>query len=316
MLENMRSFARVVETGSFSEAARRMRVSANVMSHRIQILETHLGCRLFNRTTRRMALTEQGRVYYDRVIEALQILDEAEANIGELGKLPRGVIRVGAPLGLGRRLVGPVAALFQDTHPQIDVQLRLTERRIDPVGEAIDLVLQFAELSDPGMIMRKIGDAQRLLCAAPFYLARHGMPKSIADLARHNCLLLRFPGSQEFRWTLLRDGAEVSVPVSGHLDADDGDVLTGWALDGRGIVLKPVFEVASHLAAGRLVPVLPVCPPPPGTLAVLMPERRMVPLKVRAFADLLVEHGRRYLAGEAIEGGQGAAPGEVMAAEV
>lgn len=309
MLENMRSFARVVETGSFSEAARRMRVSANVMSHRIQILEAHLGCRLFNRTTRRMALTEQGRVYYDRVIEALQILDEAEANIGELGKLPRGVIRVGAPLGLGRRLVGPVAALFQDAHPQVDVQLRLTERRIDPVAEAIDLVLQFAELSDPGMIMRKIGEAPRLLCASPAYLAQHGTPNSIADLARHNCLLLRFPGSQEFRWTLTRDGAEVSVPVSGHLDADDGDVLTGWALAGRGIVLKPAFEVAQHLAEGRLVPVLRACPPPPGTLAALTPERRLLPVKVRAFADLLVEQGRRYLAGEEIGGGQTAAPG-------
>jgi DNA-binding transcriptional LysR family regulator len=308
MLENMRSFARVVETGSFSEAARRMRVSANVMSHRIQTLETHLGCRLFNRTTRRMALTEQGRVYYDRVIEALQILDEAGENIGELGKLPRGVIRVAAPLGLGRRLVAPVAARFQESHPQIDVQLRLTERRIDPVGEDIDLVLQFAELSDPGMIMRKIGEAPRLLCAAPSYLARCGAPRSIADLARHNCLLLRFPGSQEFRWTLQRDGAEVNVPVSGRLDADDGDVLTGWALEGCGIVMKPAYEVAAYLADGRLLPVLPAHPPPPGTLAVLMPERRLVPLKVRAFADLLVEHGRRFLAGEAVEGGQGAAP--------
>ena len=308
MLENMRSFARVVETGSFSEAARRMRVSANVMSHRIQALEVHLGCRLFNRTTRRMALTEQGRVFHDRVIEALQILDEAQANIGELGTLPRGVIRVAAPLGLGRRLVAPVAALYQDVHPQIDVQLRLTERRIDPIGEAIDLVLQFTDLSDPGMIMRKIGEAPRILCAAPAYLARAGEPRRIADLAKHNCLLLRFPGSQDFRWTLLREGAEVSVPVSGHLDADDGDVLTSWALDGRGIVLKPVFEVASHLDAGRLVRVLQDNPPPQGTLAVLMPERRLVPLKVRAFADLLVEQGRRYLAGEAVGAGQGGAP--------
>ena len=285
MLENMRSFARVVETGSFSEAARRMRVSANVMSHRIQALEAHLGCRLFNRTTRRMALTEQGRVFYDRVIEALQILDEAQANIGELGTLPRGVIRVAAPLGLGRRLVAPVAALYQDTHPQLDVQLRLTERRIDPIGEA-----------------------QRILCAAPAYLARAGEPRRIGDLAKHNCLLLRFPGSQDFRWTLMREGAEVSVPVSGHLDADDGDVLTGWALDGRGIVLKPVFEVADHREAGRLIRVLTDNPPPQGTLAVLMPERRLVPLKVRAFADLLVEQGRRYLAGEAIGAGQGDAP--------
>ena len=308
MLENMRSFARVVETGSFSEAARRMRVSANVMSHRIQALEAHLGCRLFNRTTRRMSLTEQGRVFYDHVIEALQILDEAQANIGELGVLPRGVIRVAAPLGLGRRFVAPVAAIYQDAHPMIDVQLRLTERRIDPIAEAIDLTLQFTDQCDPGMIMRKIGDARRLLCAAPDYLARKGMPQCIADLAGHDCLLLRFPGSLEFRWPLIVEGVEASVPVSGHLDADDGDVLTAWALDGRGIVLKPAFEVAEHLATGRLVPVLNSYPPPSAMLAVLTPERRLVPLKVRAFTDLLIEHGRRYLAGEMGRLAQGVAP--------
>jgi DNA-binding transcriptional LysR family regulator len=195
--------------------------------------------------------------------------------------------------------VGPVAALYQDAHPQIDVQLRLSERRIDPVAEAIDLVLQFAEQSDPGMIMRKIGDVRRILCAAPDYLDRMGRPQAVADLAGHNCLLLRFPGSQEFRWTLCCDGVETSVPVAGHLDADDGDVLTGWALDGRGIALKPVFEVADALAQGRLEPVLLQAPPPTGTLAVLMPARRLVPLKVRAFTEMLVEHGRRYLAGEA-----------------
>ena len=191
MLENMRSFARVVETGSFSEAARRMRVSANVMSHRIQALEAHLGCRLFNRTTRRMSLTEQGRVFYDHVIEALQILDEAQANIGELGVLPRGVIRVAAPLGLGRRLVAPVAAIYQDAHPMIDVQLRLTERRIDPIAEAIDLTLQFTDQSDPGMIMRKIGDARRLLQIGAGECDQ--MKPRVADqrraqLCRHGCV--------------------------------------------------------------------------------------------------------------------------------
>jgi len=297
MLENFRSFARAVECGSFSEAGRRMRVSANVISQRIQALETHLGCRLFNRTTRNMGLTEQGRIFYDHVIDALHTIDMAEANIGELGAMPLGSIRV-APLGLGRRLVAATAAAYRDIHPKIDVQLRLSERRLDIIAESCDLALQFVTYADSSMIMRKIADAERVLCATPDYIERMGMPMTPADLANHQCLLLRFPGSREFRWPLSQDGEEISVPIKGSLDADDGDVLTTWALDSRGIVLKPVFEIADALAQGRLVPVLTANPPPPATLAVLYPTRNLVPLKVKAFADLLVERGRRYLATE------------------
>jgi DNA-binding transcriptional LysR family regulator len=298
MLENFRSFARAVECGSFSEAGRRMRVSANVVSQRIQTLESHLGCRLFNRTTRNMTLTEQGRIFYDHVIDALQTIEMAEANIGELGALPLGAIRVAAPLGLGRRFVAQAAAAYQDIHPKIDVQLRLSERRLDIIAESVDLALQYVTFADSSMIMRKIADAERILCASPDYIERWGMPQVPGDLAHHQCLLLRFPGSREFRWTLTQGGEEVSIQVKGHLDADDGDVLTAWALDGRGIILKPVFEIADTLAQGRLVPVLTANPPPPAPLAVLYPTRNLVPLKVKAFADLLVERGRRYLATE------------------
>jgi DNA-binding transcriptional LysR family regulator len=308
MLENFRSFARTVECGSFSEAGRRMRVSANVVSQRIQSLEAHLGCRLFNRTTRNMSLTEQGRIFYDHVIDALQIIETAEANIGELGAMPRGAIRVAAPLGLGRRLVAATAAAYQDAHPQIDVHLRLSEHRLDIIAESVDLALQFATFADSSMIMRKIADAERVLCASPAYIERWGMPMTPSDLVHHQCLLLRFPGSREFRWTLSHEGEEISVQISGHLDADDGDVLTSWALDGRGIVLKPVFEIADVLAQGRLVPVLVSSPPPPATLAVLYPARRLLPLKVKTFADLLIECGRRYLATELAKLGTSPAP--------
>jgi DNA-binding transcriptional LysR family regulator len=298
MLENFRSFARAVECGSFSEAGRHMRVSANVVSQRIQALETHLGCRLFNRTTRNMGLTEQGRIFYDHVIDALHAIDMAEANIGELGTMPLGSIRIAAPLGLGRRLVADTAAAYRDKHPKIDVQLRLSERRLDIIAESCDLALQYVTYADSSMIMRKIADAERVLCAAPAYIEQAGMPMTPTDLANHQCLLLRFPGSREFRWPLSQGGEEISVPIKGSLDADDGDVLTTWALDGRGIVLKPVFEIAQALAQGLLIPVLTANPPSPSTLAVLYPTRNLIPLKVKAFADLLVERGRRYLATE------------------
>lgn len=294
----MRAFIMSVESESFSDAARRLRLSANVVSHRIQMLEKHLGCRLFNRTTRRMSLTEQGRVYYETVTEALRLIEAAESSISELGALPRGALRVTAPLNLGRRLVAPVAARYQEAHPEIDVRLRLSEHTLDLVAESIDVALRLAAFEDSSMIMRKVAHVQRILCAAPAYLERAGMPRRPQDLLAHQCLLLRFASLRELRWMLSDQGKEFAVPVTGRLEADDGDVLTVWALEGRGIVAKPRFEVAEALAAGRLVPVLEDFPPVPMTLAVLYPARQLVPLKVKAFADMLVEQGRRHIAKE------------------
>jgi len=294
----MRAFVTSVESESFSAAARRLRLSANVVSHRIQILEKHLGCRLFNRTTRRMSLTEQGRVYYETITEALRLIEAAESNISELGALPRGALRVTAPLHLGRRLVAPVAARYQEAHPEIDVRLRLSEHTLDLVAESIDVALRLATFEDSSMIMRKVAQVERILCAAPSYLERAGVPSRPQDLLAHHCLLLRFASLRELRWMLTDQGKDLAVPVTGRLEADDGDVLTVWALEGRGIVVKPRFEVAEALAEGRLVPVLEGFPPAPATLAVLYPARQLVPLKVKAFADMLVDQGRRYIAGE------------------
>ncbi|MFG1371646.1 LysR family transcriptional regulator [Xanthobacter oligotrophicus] len=298
VLDNMKAFTMSVESESFSEAARRLRLSANVVSHRIQMLEKHLGCRLFNRTTRRMSLTEQGRVYYEAITDALRIIDAAESNVSELGALPRGALRVTAPLHLGRRLVAQVSARYQEAHPEIDVRLRLSEHTLDLIAESIDVALRLATFEDSSMIMRKVAQVERILCASPAYLERAGVPLRPQDLLSHQCLLLRFASLRELRWMLTDEGRDLAVPVTGRLEADDGDVLTVWALEGRGIVVKPRFEVADALAEGRLVPVLQAHPPKPATLAVLYPARQLVPLKVKAFADMLVDQGRRYIAQE------------------
>lgn len=308
MLENMRAFIASVESESFSEAARRLRLSANVVSHRIQMLEKHLGCRLFNRTTRRMSLTEQGRVYYETITEAVRLIEAAESNISELGALPRGALRVTAPLNLGRRVVAHVAARYQEAHPEIDVRLRLSEHTLDLIAESIDVALRLAAFEDSSMIMRKVAHVERLLCAAPAYLDRVGAPLTPQDLLSHQCLLLRFASLRELRWMLTDHGKEFAVPVTGNLEADDGDVLTVWALEGRGIVVKPRFEVADALAEGRLVPVLEDFPPAPVTLAVLYPARQLVPLKVKAFADMLVEEGRRHITRELSKLGERVSP--------
>nr|WP_245327811.1 LysR family transcriptional regulator [Xanthobacter flavus] len=294
----MKAFVASVESESFSEAGRRLHLSANVVSHRIQMLEKHLGCRLFNRTTRRMSLTEQGRVYYEAITEALRLIEAAESNVSELGALPRGALRVTAPLHLGRRLVAQVAARYQEIHPEIDVRLRLSEHTLDLIAESIDVALRLATFEDSSMIMRKVSQVERIVCAAPSYLDRAGVPNRPQDLLAHQCLLLRFASLRELRWMLTDEGRDLAVPVTGHLEADDGDVLTVWAVEGRGIVVKPRFEVADALADGRLVPLLEKNPPKPATLAVLYPARQLVPLKVKAFADMLVDEGRRYIARE------------------
>ncbi len=168
VLENMRAFTQAVESDSFSEAARRLRVSPNVVSHpHPWFWKSTSAAACSNRTTRRMSLTEQGRVYYETVTEALRLIDTAETSISELGALPRGALRVTAPLHLGRRLLAPMAARYQDAYPQIDVRLRLSEHMPDLIAESIDVALRLATFEDSSTILRKVAEVDRILCAAP-----------------------------------------------------------------------------------------------------------------------------------------------------
>lgn len=297
-LDNIEAFVRSVELGSFSAAGRSLRLSAAVISHRIQVLERHLGCRLFNRSTRRMHLTEPGRIFYERCLEVREAVERAEASVTEAGAAPRGTLRVTAPLGLGRRVVAPLVPRYRAMRPEVDVRLRLSDHVLDLFVEAVDVAVRMAIFADSALIVRRVAELPRALLAAPAYLARHGMPHRIGELGRHQCLLLRFPGSGQFRWTLMDGDRPVVVAPSGPMDADDGDILTDWALAGEGIVLKPLFEVAAHLRSGALVRVLPEHPPLSVTLALAYPHRRLLPTKVRAFSDLLVEEARSHIAAQ------------------
>ncbi len=297
-LENIAVFIRVVELGSFSAAGRSLRLSPAVVSYRIQCLEKHLGCRLFNRTTRKLKPTEQGLVFYESSLEVRDAVERAEARVSNGGAAPRGTLKVTAPLGLGRRVIAPMVPKFRAAHPEVDVRLRLSDYIVDLFTEAVDVAVRMAILTDSSLIVRKIADVQRVLCASPDYLRRNGRPASLNDLGLHECLLLRFPGSEQHGWMFQRDDRAYAVPVQGSMDADDGDVLTQWALAGEGIVLKPVFEVAEYIKSGALEQVLPDHPPAPVTLAVLHAYKRMVPMKVRAFADILVEDIRAHVAGQ------------------
>ena len=290
LLENIRVFVRVVELGSLSAAGRDLRLSPAVASHRMKELERYVGVRLFNRTTRQLQPTEQGLAFYDGCLEVLHALEQAEAAVSAAGGRPRGAIRVTAPLGLGRRIVAPAVPAFNELHPEIEVRLRLSDHLIDLMREGVDVALRLAVLKDSSLTMRKIADCERVLVAAPAYLERKGVPKTPNDLAGHECLLLRYPGTAQFQWLLGDPEAPAKPAVSGGFDADDGDVLTDWAVAGHGIAMKPLFEVADYLRAGTLEPVLLDHAPPPATLALLYPHRRLLAVKVKVFADFMVDH--------------------------
>jgi DNA-binding transcriptional LysR family regulator len=288
-VNNIRMFVRVYELGSMSAAARDQRTSPAVASARISELEKHLGVRLFSRTTRSLQPTENGRIFYDGARRVLDAIDDAEAAVMDVTQNPRGTIFIAAPLGIGRRLIAPRVPAFKDLYPQIDVRLRLSDRGIDVVAEGIDVAFHLGVLEDSTLKVRTIADCPRTLCAAPSYLDRRGMPADGEALVRdkHDCLNLRFPGAKEFQWTLQTPDGPRRFEITGPFESDDGDVLTGWALDGRGIVLKPLFEVAEHLREGRLVPVATATPPLPIQLSALSQHRRLKDPKVQLFTDYM-----------------------------
>jgi DNA-binding transcriptional LysR family regulator len=244
-------------------------------------------------------------------------VERAETVVAGAGGQPQGALRITAPLGFARRVLAPLVPEFQQAHPKVTLQLRCSEHLIDLLNESVDVALRMGILTDSSLIARKIVDCERLLCAAPAYLSAQGTPAAPEDLLEHNCLLLRFPGSQQFRWTLQTPEGPQTLSVQGSFDADDGDLLTGWALAGQGIVLKPLWEVAEYIKDGRLLPVLPDCPPEGVTLSVLYPHRRLLPARVKAFADFAVtkfaEEIDKQLAGMTLAALRAAVPTETKA---
>ena len=289
-VNNIKMFVRVYELGNMSAAARDQRTSPAVASARISELEKHLGVRLFNRTTRSLQPTENGRIFYEGARRVLDAIDEAEAAVVDVTQNPRGSIFVAAPLGIGRRFIAPHVPDFKALYPQIDVRLRLSDRMIDITAEGLDVAFHLGTLDDSTLKMRLVADCPRLLCAAPAYIARRGAPKDGAALIaeRHACLNLRFPGAREFQWTLQTPNGPQRFDITGPFETDDGDVLTHWALNGHGIVMKPIFEVADHLRAGALVPVCTETPPLPTQLSCLSQHRRFRDPKIRLFVDFII----------------------------
>ncbi|WP_341487875.1 LysR family transcriptional regulator [Pararhizobium sp. A13] len=296
-LDNVRVFVRVVELGTLSSAGRDQRVTPAVASNRIKELERHLGVRLFNRTTRKLSPTEHGRVFYQGAVKIIEAVNEAESAIADLSHNPKGSLRITAPLGIGRRLIASGIPEFHDKYPDIEVRLRLSDHNVDILSEGVDVAFKLGVLEDSNLRMRGILNCQRVVCAAPGYLEKRGTPETpdalIAD--KHDCLLLRYPGSKEYYWNLQMPDGIRKFEIGGPYDSDDGDVLTQWALEGRGIINKPLFEVKSYLNDGTLVEILKDTPPASVQLAAIYPHKRFQDPKVRLMIDFMAERCQRLI---------------------
>lgn len=287
-LESLRVFVRISELGSITAGGRDLRLTPAVASKRIKELEGRLGVRLFNRTTRKLTQTEIGRDFYEHARRVITALEDAEAAVSGLSGHVRGTIRVTAPLGVGRSLIAPLAYRFGQDYPEIRINLRLSDKRVDILEDQIDMAFMLGELPESSLKQRKIVDAPRVIAASPDYLARRGTPQTPEELKAHDCLLLRYPRSPEYFWTVQTAEGLLRLDLAGPLDCDDASVLIDWAVAGAGIVNRPVFELSPHLRSGALVALLADTPPLPAVFACLYPHRRHQDPKIRLFADYMV----------------------------
>ena len=296
------AFVRVAESGGFSAAGRRLNLSKATVSDQVQTLENALGVRLLNRTTRRVSLTEIGRSYYERCVQILHDLEEADEAAGAQQATPRGQLRVHCQQGIVQ-FVTPVVVDFLTRYPEVSVDLRNGHAMIDMVEEGFDLAISPLLPPDATLVRRRLATFRLVLFAAPAYLERHPAPQSPADLAGHNCL--RYPHAPGFAegWHFLdASGNPVVARVSGNLISTSPDTARAAAVAGIGLVLTAPFLVADLLASGALVPLLPSYRTQEFEINAFYPHRRHLSAKVRAFIDLLVdwfaEHQRRFRPGE------------------
>lgn len=280
------AFVQSATRGSLSAAARVEGVSPAIIGRRLDALEARLGVRLLTRTTRKLTLTFEGQAFLESCQRVLNDLANAEASVSLGGVKASGHLRLSAPAGFGRKHVAPHVASFLDAHPEVTVSLDLTDRLVDLVNEGIDCAVRVGELSDSSLVSVRLGDMRRLVVASPEYLGSRGVPQTLEDLNRHECLSL----GQQRGWSFRdpsRQQTTVTLKVTGRFECNDGAVLHEWALAGRGLAWRSLWEVGEDVRAGRLVSVLDDWAAPPIGIHTVFPQRRQLPLRVRLFIDLL-----------------------------
>ena len=279
----MRTFITVVDAASFSRAAARLELPQSTVSRQVGALERHLGAALLKRTTRSIALTSEGQVYYEAALRALAAVDEAEAAVGLHGALG-GQVRLTAPLTLAQSRVIAMLAEFQRLQPRIEVDLRVSDHALNLVSDNLDFAIRVGAIGDSRSIARRIGTARRVMVASPAYLEQYGVPRQPVDLAAHNCLSYSLLATGN-KWVM---GEGLPIEVSGNFRADSPDALRAAALAGIGIAVNARWLFEDDLDSGRLVELLPQCPPADMPIHLVMPPGRYVAARARALADHLI----------------------------
>jgi DNA-binding transcriptional LysR family regulator len=288
-LTSLTAFVRVVDTGGFSAAARKLEMSTTMVSNHIQALEERLGARLLNRTTRKVSVTEIGKAYYDRCVQILSDIEQADDIAGALQSVPRGTLRIHSATHMVPFVAGVVAKLLS-TYPDVKVDLRMGEANVDLIEEGYDVALRMTPPPDSSLIVRSLATWRHVLCCSHDYLEKHGRVQQLEELAEHNCgRHLNYPFGDEWRF-FDRKGAPATVRISGSLVTNSGEALRRMVIEGAGIGLLAGFLVRDDLDSGRLVRLLPEYRPVEMSMNAVYPHRHHLSAKVRTFIDMLVHH--------------------------
>ena len=288
-LTSLTAFVRVVDNGGFSAAGRRLNMSTTMVSNHVQALEERLGARLLHRTMRKVNLTEVGRAYYDRAVQILADLEQADDIAGALQSTPRGTLRIYTATHIVP-FVAPVVTEFLTAYPEVKVDLSMGERVIDLIDEGFDVAIRLTPPPDSSLIVRSLATWRHVLCCSPAYLEQHGPPRQLSELADRNCIRhALYPYEDGWRF-VDRKGTPASVRVSGNLFSNSGETLRIAALQGVGISLAPGFLVTDDLESGRLIRLLPEYRPVEFSMNAVYPHRHHLSAKVRSFIDLLAHH--------------------------
>jgi len=280
------TFVDVAAKGSLSAAARAEGIAPAMIGRRLDALEERLGVKLLQRTTRKIALTNEGIAFLEDCQKILADLENAESAVSERSARASGHLLISAPAGFGRQHVAPLIPSFLSQHRDVSVTLNLNDRVVDLIGEGIDVAIRIAALSDSSLIGVKLADNKRVVVASPTYLKRHGTPVSLDDLARHNCLAISSEGSQR-GWTFRQNGKNITLKATGNMVCNDGAVLHDWALSGKGLAWRSMWEVGAAIESGELRTVLDEFAAPGNDIYAVFAQRRHLPLRIRAFVDFL-----------------------------
>lgn len=286
-LTQIEAFVEVADKGSLAKAALSQKVTPVMLGRRIDALEKRLGVKLMHRSTRHLTLTEQGVVYLEHSRKLLEELNNAERALSEGQHKATGHLIVSAPASFGRRHVAAHAPAFSQANPELRISFNLTDQVVDLVREGYDMGIRIGGVIDPNFVAIKLWPNRRVVCAAPDYLARHGVPKSLDDLQKHNCLSFNLQGGQQRGWYFQKGGKQVAVRVDGNLDCNDGELLHRWSVEGLGLAWRSSWEIQRELESGALVTVLDEFALPDYTIMAVYPQQRHVPAKVRFFVEYL-----------------------------